>query len=49
MSQIMRTFVEMRRFITTNDPLLNRMNLIESQQVYNEQRFAQLFNALEKR
>ena len=46
--QIMRTFVEMRRFITTNDPLLNRMNLIESQQVYNEQRFAQLFNALEK-
>ncbi len=44
---IMRTFVEMRKFITNHSGLLQRMDNIEHKQIENDQKFEKLFKALE--
>ncbi len=45
--QIITAFVEMRKLLTSNNSLLNRVELIEFQQIQNEQRFNSLFKSLE--
>lgn len=45
--QIMRAFVEMRRFLSNKQSLIQRVNTLESLQLKTEARFTQLFSALE--
>lgn len=51
--QIMQAFVSMRRFLTTHEPLLQRMDTLEKRQIAHEiktdERFEQVFDALEAR
>lgn len=45
--EIIRTFVEMRKIINSNNFLIQRVNNIELKQFDNEQKFNKIFNALE--
>ncbi len=45
--QIMNAFVEMRKFILNNATVFQRLNSIELQQVESNQKFEQIFRALE--
>jgi len=45
--QIINAFVDMRKFLASKNSLLNRVALIEFQQIQNEQRFNTLFTRLE--
>lgn len=45
--QIMQAFVQMRKFITTNATLFQRLDTIELKQLKADQKFDQLFKALE--
>ena len=51
--QIMRAFVAMRRFIASNAEVFQRLDAVEKQQIWHEaetdQKFEQIFNAIEKR
>jgi hypothetical protein len=45
--QIMNAFVEMRKFITNNAGLFQRLDKVELKQLEADQKFEQIFNALE--
>ena len=51
--QIMRAFVAMRRFIASNAEVFQRLDAVEKRQIWHEtetdQKFEQIFNAIEKR
>ena len=47
--QIMNAFVELRKIITQNQGLLQRMDLIERRQIEADNRFEQIFKALESK
>lgn len=47
--QIMNAFVETRRFLNTNAGVFQRIENIEDKQLINDQKFRQLFNALEEK
>lgn len=44
---IMRAFVNMRKFIVNNDALFQRLDKVETKQVETDQKFEQIFKALE--
>ncbi len=46
--QIMNAFVEMRKILISNSLLLNRMEKIELNQLQNNEKFEQIFKALER-
>lgn len=50
---IMRTFVEMRRFLSLNGEIFNRLNVLEKRQIVHEihatEQFEKIFTALEKK
>ncbi|KTC69542.1 ORF6N domain-containing protein [Legionella bozemanae] len=50
---IMRTFVEMRRFLSLNGEIINRLSILEKRQIVHEikatEQFEKIFNALEDR
>lgn len=45
--QIMQAFVEMKKFIATNALLFNRLEKVELKQIENDQKFEQIFNAIQ--
>ena len=47
--QIMQTFVEMRKFISSHTGLFQRLEKVEIKQVETDQQFERLFNALEEK
>jgi len=47
--QIMNAFVATRKFINTNAGIFQRLENIEEKQLINDQKFKQLFNALEEK
>lgn len=47
--QIMNAFVEMRKFISTNAGIFQRLENIEEKQLISDQKFKKLFNALEEK
>lgn len=47
--QIMNAFVEMRKFITTNAGIFQRIDKIEQKQLKTEQKFEEIFKALENK
>jgi len=47
--QIMNAFVEIRKFISINAGIFQRIENIEEKQLINDQKFKQLFNALEEK
>ena len=47
--QIMKAFVEMRKFITSNASLFQRLDRVEQKLVETDQKFEQVFNALESK
>ena len=47
--QIMQAFVEMKKFITTNAGIFQRLDNIEQKQIITDQKFEQIFKALEEK
>lgn len=47
--QIMQAFVEMKKFIANNAVLFQRLEKVELKQIENDQKFKQIFNALQKK
>lgn len=47
--QIMKAFVEMRKFITSNASLFQRLDRVEQKLIETDQKFEQVFNALESK
>ena len=47
--QIIRAFVEMKRFISANAALFQRLDKVELKQFESDQKFNQIFNALEEK
>jgi len=47
--QIIRTFIEMRKLINSNSLILQRLDRIEIKQIETEQKFEQVFQALEEK
>ena len=45
--EIMRAFVEMRKFIMTNASIFQRMDMVEQKQIETDKKFDRIFNALE--
>ena len=45
--QIFRAFIEMRKFLIQNAEVFTRLNFVEKKQIEHDQKFEQIFNALE--